>query len=115
MQSSWILENLSITVSDSILLDKMSSLQLDKNTVYWVNNRLIVQAQRVIVKGVISGWQPVSNRILQGSILGAVLYVFINDFDTSLSKFIRIIKSSYSERPCREILENWRTRQSSST
>lgn len=33
------------TVPHSILLDKMSSTQVDKNIMGWVNNRLIVQVQ----------------------------------------------------------------------
>lgn len=37
------------TVSDSILLDKMSSMQLDKNTTQWMKNWLAAQMQRVIV------------------------------------------------------------------
>ena len=36
------------TVSHIILLDKMSSIQIDKNIMQWVRNWLIGQAQRVI-------------------------------------------------------------------
>ena len=44
------------TVSHSILLDKMPSVQLDKHIPQWVSNWLMGRAQRVTVNGVTSGW-----------------------------------------------------------
>lgn len=43
------------TVSHSILLDEMSSIQLYKSMIRWVNNWLTGWVQRVIVNGVTSG------------------------------------------------------------
>ena len=40
----------------SILLDKLSSIQLDKYIVQWMNNWLTGWAQRITVNGLTSGW-----------------------------------------------------------
>ena len=44
------------TVSHRILLDKMSSIQLNKNVIQWVSNWLTGRAQRVVVNGATCGW-----------------------------------------------------------
>lgn len=81
------------TISHSLFLDKLPKLSLDRRSVLWVWNWLIGCTQWVLGdQSFLSGWQPVSSEIPQGSMRGPImLSIFINFLDdgieSSLTRF----------------------------
>ena len=70
------------------LIQKLKCIKIHPKTVAWIQAWLENRKQRVIVNGTASEWTDVLSSVVQGSVLGPILFIiFINDIDSCTSDF----------------------------
>ena len=66
---------------------KLNTYGIKGQLLGWIRNLLVGRKQRVVIEGHASNWLEVTSGVLQGSILGPLLFlIYINDIPSSVSR-----------------------------
>ena len=86
MLSTWTFRKRSIRYRIlTMLIVKMKRYGVSSEIVRWLGNWLTGRRQRVLIEGVVSGWEMARSGVPQGSVLGPVLFVvFLDDIDENI-------------------------------
>ena len=69
------------------LLQKLKKYQFSNEIISWIEAWLAMRRQQVTVNGKNSEWREVKSSVVQGSVLGPLLFVlYIDDIDDCLKK-----------------------------
>ena len=76
----------------------------------WISKWLEDRKQRVMVNGMSSDWCDVISSVIQGSVLGPILFVlYINDIDTCIGKKEGIMPKFADDKKVAKIVKDEQT------
>ena len=79
------------------LLNKLESLGISGNLLNLFCSFLNDRQQRVVLNGQLSNWTPILAVVLQGSILGPLLFlIYVNDLPDNLNSLIKLFADETS-------------------
>ena len=64
---------------------KLKSHGMGNNIINWIDQWLTDRRQRVVVDGEVSSWKSVLSWVPQGSVLGPIFLVYINDLEEGVT------------------------------
>ena len=73
------------TVNHKILLQKLGKLGIQNNNLKWLRNYLSNRSQSTLANGILSTSNRITCGVPQGSVLGPLLFVYVNDLSSILS------------------------------
>ena len=105
---------------DYTVIQKLKWYRLDMKLIKWIEAWLRDRKQRVIVNGVHSDWADVISSVIQGSVLGPILFtIYINSIDLCLhpydgfiskfaddTKVAKVVKDESSASEMQAIINN---------
>ena len=74
------------------MLYKLKPFGISGNLLNLIKHYLTDRSQRVLLNGQCSNWQPILTGVPQGSILGPIFLIYVNDLTDGLKSDILILK-----------------------
>ena len=78
------------TPPHELLKSRLFSYGISDKTLKWIDSFLCFRQLRVVVNGIKSDWAPVLSGVPQGSVLGPLFFLYINDISSDIESEIRL-------------------------